>query len=187
MDTIFDSYTNCFRKYATFSGRSARKEYVTFTVVNYILSLILGLVPILGGIFFLAIIIPGIAVSVRRLHDLNKSGWWLISPYALIILGFIAYASSDHRGDPSTAFVLLILGGLSVLAMSIWMLFFKGSTGTNRFGDVQTNQNEKAHLNASASADNVTARLGQAKKMLDDGLVSESEYEEMRKKIINDI
>lgn len=185
MDTLLDSYVNCFRKYVTFSGRSARKEYIIFTIANYVLSLILGLIPLLGVVFFLVVIIPGISVGVRRLHDLNQSGWWIVSPYVLIILGFIAYASSD-RGDTSTAYALVILGGLSLVAMSIWMLFFKGTLGPNRFGDEQKKQNEIVKSNTSVPNDNVTERLERAKKMLDDGLISESEYESMRKKILSD-
>lgn len=184
MDIFFNSYANCFRKYFVFSGRSARQEYVVFTIVNIVLSLILGLIPILGGIFGLIIIIPGLSVAVRRLHDLNKSGWWLFAPYLLIIIGFIILLSSS-TGDNTGAIVLLSLGVLSAVVMSIWMLFFKGTAGHNRFGDEQ--KQYPPHNKNFTSVDNITVRLEQAKKMRDDGIVSESEYEEMRAKIVKDI
>ena len=186
MNTFYESYKNCFRKYATFSGRADRQEYAVFTVVNFILSLILGLIPILGALFGLIIIIPGIAVAVRRLHDLNRSGWLLLVPYALLVLGFIVLASGSG-GENSVAFMLMLLGGLAILVMAIWMIFFKGTAGTNRFGDKQNYNKDETMPNNYRSADAVTARLEQAKKMRDDGLVSESEYEVMRTKIIKDI
>jgi len=136
MDTLFESYKNCYKKYATLSGRSGRQEYGVFTAVNFLLSLILGSVPILGFIFGLVIIIPGLAVSVRRLHDLNRSGWFLLAPYALLLIGVIALVSSE--GDSNgLAFIIFLLGGGVVFAMNIWMLFFKGSVGDNKFGSEQ--------------------------------------------------
>ncbi len=83
------------RRYAEFTGRSQRKEYWVFFFANFIITLIVMFLGLLGAIsvflffrnilplvfilfFFynIAIIIPGIAVSIRRLHDTNHSGWW---------------------------------------------------------------------------------------------------------------
>lgn len=75
----------CFSKYATFSGRSRRSEYWWFVLLNFIISLI----PIVNIIWGLAVLIPGIAVGVRRLHDTGRSGWFLllgIIPVANLIL-----------------------------------------------------------------------------------------------------
>jgi uncharacterized membrane protein YhaH (DUF805 family) len=84
-------YLMVLKKYAQFSGRSRRKELWMFTLFNCIFSwplYILGLVfheNTLGSIFLglyfiyvLAVIVPCLAVSVRRLHDTGKSGWWLL-------------------------------------------------------------------------------------------------------------
>ncbi|MBQ3189037.1 MAG: DUF805 domain-containing protein [Bacteroidaceae bacterium] len=70
-----------FSNYANFSGRARRSEYWYFVLF----SLIIGLIPIVNLIVGLISIIPGIAVCVRRLHDIGKSGWWLL-------LGFIPIA-----------------------------------------------------------------------------------------------
>jgi len=72
-------------KYADFKGRARRKEYWMYYLVYIILAFLvgfidgfLGLYPILSSIFSLALLIPSIAVAVRRLHDTGKSGWWLL-------------------------------------------------------------------------------------------------------------
>jgi uncharacterized membrane protein YhaH (DUF805 family) len=72
-------------KYATFGGRARRQEYWMFFLINLLIALgigivegIIGLGGILGMLYALAMLIPGIAVSVRRLHDTGRSGWWLL-------------------------------------------------------------------------------------------------------------
>lgn len=63
----------CFSKYATFSGRARRSEFWFFSLFSCIISWI-PIVNFLG----IALIIPGIAVAVRRLHDTGRSGWWFL-------------------------------------------------------------------------------------------------------------
>jgi uncharacterized membrane protein YhaH (DUF805 family) len=83
-------YVEVLKKYAVFNGRARRKEYWYFILFNIIINIALGVIDgvtgsfspetgmgLLGGIYTLAILIPGIAVSVRRLHDTDRSGWWL--------------------------------------------------------------------------------------------------------------
>ncbi|HMD46135.1 MAG TPA: DUF805 domain-containing protein [Acidimicrobiales bacterium] len=72
-------------RYAQFTGRANRAEYWWFVLANLIINLvfdILGRVTavfaIIGLLYALAVLIPGIAVAVRRLHDTNRSGWWLL-------------------------------------------------------------------------------------------------------------
>lgn len=84
-------YLEVLKKYAVFSGRARRKEYWYFVLFNIIVSIVLGVIDgvtgslnaqtglgLLSGIYSLAILIPSIAVSVRRLHDTDRSGWWLL-------------------------------------------------------------------------------------------------------------
>lgn len=84
-------YLEVMKKYAEFSGRARRKEYWTFQLVNSIIFVLLfaAIIPqrrtpmafvlLLAAIGYgLATIIPGLAVSVRRLHDTNRSGCWLL-------------------------------------------------------------------------------------------------------------
>ena len=84
-------YFEVLKKYAVFSGRARRKEYWFFVLFNIIISIILAVIDgvtgtldpasgmgLLGLIYTLAILIPALAVSVRRLHDTGRSGWWLL-------------------------------------------------------------------------------------------------------------
>jgi uncharacterized membrane protein YhaH (DUF805 family) len=82
-------YLMPFKRYADFSGRSQRAEYWYFTLGNFIVGFILGLIDGMMGaasqggvglltmIYFLGILIPSLAVSVRRLHDIGRTGWWI--------------------------------------------------------------------------------------------------------------
>jgi uncharacterized membrane protein YhaH (DUF805 family) len=94
-------YMDVLRKYAQFSGRARRKEYWFFVLFNTIISLLLAVVDglagtfdpesgwgLLSGIYGLAVLIPSIAVGVRRLHDTGRSGWWLLL-FLIPIIGTI--------------------------------------------------------------------------------------------------
>jgi uncharacterized membrane protein YhaH (DUF805 family) len=84
-------YVRVLRLYADFSGRARRKEYWMFVLINLIVTFALDRIDtqtglyhsytglgILGTIYTLAVIIPGLAVSVRRMHDVGYSGWTLL-------------------------------------------------------------------------------------------------------------
>ena len=83
-------YLEVLKKYSVFSGRARRKEYWLYSLFSLIIALVLGFIDgaagladaqsgygPLGGLYTLAVLIPSIAVSVRRLHDTDHSGWWL--------------------------------------------------------------------------------------------------------------
>ena len=75
-------FIEALKKYAVFSGRARRKEYwmfVLFTVIIYAVLLGIGLAikaPFIAIVFYVAILLPSLAVGVRRLHDTGRSGWW---------------------------------------------------------------------------------------------------------------
>ena len=98
-----DYYLGAFKKYAVFSGRAQRAEYWYFTSFNFIIGTVLFMVnSYLGGIYSLIALIPVLAVTVRRLHDVGKSAWMLliffiplIGPIWLLILE----ATDSNSGD----------------------------------------------------------------------------------------
>ena len=84
-------YMEALRKYAVFAGRAQRKEYWFFVLINLIIGCVLGAVDavagthsknyaigLFDGLYSLAVLIPSFAVTVRRLHDTGRSGWWLL-------------------------------------------------------------------------------------------------------------
>ena len=91
-----NGYLATLKKYADFSGRARRTEYWLFVLFSMVIAMVLGVVDyvlgspgIVGLLFALAILIPSIAVGVRRLHDTDRSGWWLLIAF-IPIIGTIA-------------------------------------------------------------------------------------------------
>ena len=111
--TFKESISSVLGKYATFSGRATRSEYWWFALFSIIVTMIAGGISqallnsdALGGLVSLALLLPSLAVSARRLHDIDKAGWWML-------IGIV----------PILGWILLI----------IWYCT-KGSVGENRFG-----------------------------------------------------
>ncbi|UJF34929.1 DUF805 domain-containing protein [Paenibacillus hexagrammi] len=78
-------YVKVLKNYVGFQGRARRKEYWMFVLFNLIASIILtildsilGLKSVFSGLYSLAVLLPSLAVSVRRLHDIGKTGWWIL-------------------------------------------------------------------------------------------------------------
>ena len=108
-------YLEVLKKYAVFSGRAHRTEYWMFFLFNVIISIVLGFLEgiigtgsVLASIYSLAVLIPGIAVSIRRLHDTNRSGWWLLICFvpligAIVLIIFLAQDSQagDNQFGPN--------------------------------------------------------------------------------------
>ena len=110
-------YLMVLKRYAQFSGRSRRKEYWMFTLINMIISLAIyavsfatlshstmtsGILVVVFFIYSLLVLVPGLAVAVRRLHDIGKSGWMLLIGLIPIVGGIIllVWAVSDSQpGD----------------------------------------------------------------------------------------
>jgi len=115
-------YITVLKKYAVFNGRSRRKEYWYFFLFNLIIALVLAALTIftrgnsdsggmpvvstafscLSSIYSLAVLLPGLGVSIRRLHDVGKSGWWLLIgliPLIGTIWLLVLVAGDSQPGD----------------------------------------------------------------------------------------
>ncbi|UQN05611.1 DUF805 domain-containing protein [Deinococcus sp. QL22] len=88
-----NEFLTVFRRYGDFSGRSRRCEYWMYVLISTIIALVLGFLDgvlglnlggddaqfgVLGAIYTLIMFVPGLAVSIRRLHDIGRSGWWYL-------------------------------------------------------------------------------------------------------------
>jgi len=103
-------YLAVLKKYAVFQGRARRKVYWMFVLFNFTIGLVLGFINgitknqlgILTTLYTLAIVIPSIAVGVRRLHDTNRSGWWfliVLIPFIGAIVLLVFMVSNGQPGE----------------------------------------------------------------------------------------
>lgn len=105
-------YVQVLKKYAVFSGRARRKEYWMFVLFNIIVAVVLSFIDsaagfsssgeagVLSSIYQLAVFIPSLAVAVRRMHDVNKSGWFILIPIYNLILACTAGTKGENRFGP---------------------------------------------------------------------------------------
>lgn len=130
-------YLKVLKQYVDFGGRARRTEYWMFTLFNVIISIVLGLVDglvlgsgsfatasgagsvgfsanlgLLGSIYALAVLLPSLAVAVRRLHDTDRSGWWILIGLIPLVGGIVLLVffvmegtrgPNRHGADPKAA------------------------------------------------------------------------------------
>jgi uncharacterized membrane protein YhaH (DUF805 family) len=108
-----DWYLEALKKYAVFEGRSRRKEYWFFGLFNAIFSVVLVIADVLfgtsgglsgpgflSGLYTLGVFLPALAVLVRRLHDTNRSGWWVLISFLPLIGVLVLLFFSLQEGQP---------------------------------------------------------------------------------------
>lgn len=105
---IMKWYLSVLKKYAEFSGRASRREYWMFVLINILISIGVSIIgnmikmPTLTSLYSLAVLLPSLAVGVRRLHDIGKSGWMLLVsliPLIGIVWLIILMATSGDEGE----------------------------------------------------------------------------------------
>lgn len=140
--TFSESVRTCLReKYATFSGRASRSEYWWFALFYVLVAFVLGtlfilfaggmsmmgpggnasagmgifgiIISIVAAVFFLGMLLPTIALSVRRYHDINLSGWWYLAVFLVSLVP-----------------VLSLVGTVAFFVVGL----IKGTDGPNKFG-----------------------------------------------------
>lgn len=155
-----EAIKSVFTKYATFSGRARRSEFWYFMLFNFLVSLVLSLIPflsILSSLWALAVLIPTLAVTVRRFHDIGKSGWkylYFLIP-GLIYVGYLMYfiftvafpyikdGSLDTElmtellsSNVSSLVIIGVLGLIAIITWIIWIVWMARDSepGENKWG-----------------------------------------------------
>ncbi|MCF8150541.1 MAG: DUF805 domain-containing protein [Burkholderiaceae bacterium] len=87
--TFGESISTCFTKYASFDGRASRSEFWWFALFTFLVSVGTGLISeTLSGLFSLGVLLPSLAVGARRLHDTDRSAWFLLV-WLIPLIGWI--------------------------------------------------------------------------------------------------
>jgi uncharacterized membrane protein YhaH (DUF805 family) len=101
-------YIKVLKNYVGFQGRARRKEYWMFILFSFIVSVILAILEsiigakdVLTGLYSLAVLLPSLAVGVRRLHDTGRSGWWLLLCLIPIIGSIIVLVFTCQDSEPT--------------------------------------------------------------------------------------
>ncbi|MFN4096003.1 MAG: DUF805 domain-containing protein [Sphingomonas sp.] len=162
-----------FKRFFDFRGRSRRKEFWMYTLFVVIVSIVLSILDsmlglggdmsgssdvtdgsaavggalsggLLANLFSLITIIPSLAVSVRRLHDVDRTGWWVLLPLLPVFVGAVAMgigaaqmAMGGGTGMGGIALVgggLLLVGLICAIVLLVWYCT-AGTPGPNRFGE----------------------------------------------------
>lgn len=158
------------KRYADFKGRSIRREYWMFVLFSFLVSIALSLLDaalgfgghtnsystaaggnyaagggvsggLLANIWSLAVFIPSLAVGVRRLHDLDRTGWWMLAPMVPIVIGAVLFFAAIRNGVGGSGMggagmvggLLFLIGGIAGIALFVWFCM-RGTVGPNRFG-----------------------------------------------------
>jgi uncharacterized membrane protein YhaH (DUF805 family) len=153
--SFVDAVKSGLRNYAVFKGRATRSEFWWFTLFTFVVQAATSGFDALNGIVSLGLLLPGIAVHVRRLHDTDRTGWWVLWPalgLAFALVAFILFAVSTafdivnpDEWDPQTAFEgasawaiglvgVGVLVGLVTGIMNLVFLLQRSDDALNRFG-----------------------------------------------------
>lgn len=153
---LFEAFSVCMSNFFTFSGRASRSEYWYFMVWMFLINFVAGVldrvfpngsgIGLVDGIVTLIFFFPWLSAQVRRLHDINRSGWWIGVGWLVILLGWLLLmtlvtflrqtfgASIRESGISPAIGIVFILG---IFAYFILMLFFlcrRGTNGPNSYG-----------------------------------------------------
>ena len=136
------------QKYADFKGRAPRAEYWWYVLAVFVVAIVLSVVERVLGLsgmvgpygpltllLVLGLFVPGLAVGIRRLHDTNRSGFWmlLMVPYLIATLLSIQAMASGSMAGLGAAGVLAIIGLICAIGLLVLMVL-PGTRGPNSYG-----------------------------------------------------
>jgi uncharacterized membrane protein YhaH (DUF805 family) len=154
------------KRYAEFSGRSRRMEYWMWVLFQFLIGMAFWVVMMvvgggmmmsggdprtmmaaggavviimaLFGLLWLAFLIPGIAVAVRRLHDTERTGWWVLAPLCgYVVMGIGAALIAASPDSPGLGGIVALIGWLMTIGLAITLIvfmFLEGTKGPNKYG-----------------------------------------------------
>lgn len=146
---FLDAIKLAFTKYFQFSGRAQRAEYWWFILFSFMGVIVLALFDsallglasdeegLFSTLFAMAVLIPGLSVGWRRLHDTGRSGWWLLFPYATLIWVVVAVITMGLKANGTAAGSVAISGFVAFFGSIAWimvMLAKDSNPHPNRFG-----------------------------------------------------
>lgn len=141
---IIQCYQSAFRNYFNFKSRASRYEYWGFVITNFLISLVisifdavLGTESILSTIYSLVLLFPSLAICVRRFHDINKSGLYLLIPFGIVFITAIISSVAQYSGADLSPIPLIIYLVTFVVAgiIFIYWLCKKGDESANQYGE----------------------------------------------------
>ena len=131
-------------KYAVFTGRASRREYWTFFLYNVIIGALfwlpacfteptaitksLSVITLIWFLYWIAVLIPNLAVAARRLHDTNRSAWWLLIGYVPWVLLFVPMGKENAWSILLT--IIMMVGGVILLVFTVQ----DSDAGDNQYG-----------------------------------------------------
>ncbi len=136
-----------------FDGRIRRSHFGMAWLILFVAGFVVGWIPLLGTLLSIALLWPNLAIAVKRLHDMGRSGWFAAIPYAAVLIGSIvafimvgaaAFMNVDAFENEDALAMLAILGpalgifglvSLIGLGFLLWIGLTPGQPGSNRFGN----------------------------------------------------
>lgn len=131
-----EAFKRFWKNYANFSGRATRSEYWWWTLANFLITIVVCLIPFAAVLWCLVTLIPSIALGFRRLHDVGRSGAWALSP---LLCGAIcgSGAGAAARDADEVSQILLVVGSLLTIGFGILLFVWTlqdSQPGTNKYG-----------------------------------------------------
>ena len=143
---VFLSYWNCIKKYCHFNGRISRRNYWSFVLVNFIIGFILGYIegikgepPVWSGAYSIFVALPALAAQYRRLHDVNRSGWWLGGLLIFLFVYGVTEGIMEYNGHIINDIISNVVTILILIWVIVLLIFYikKGNPEDNKYGNPQ--------------------------------------------------
>ena len=133
-----ESIRVCFQQYNNISGRASRSEFWWFYLFTVLVNLVTSWIPFAGFVGFLGFLLPTIAVTTRRLHDTDRTGWWQLVPLMPVLAGmvllFLSYFTIFPLGTSIMGALIAVLGFFIGFVVLLVFMIQSGTPGPNQYG-----------------------------------------------------